>query len=160
MDSLELLGWVLPAASEDVSHPARILSDGLRHSVNSAKLRRNVAIFAVDLDDEKGLLHIRYLHVIGLHEVLSNAHLLAIMSLEAHVDRVLLEVDILHEVGLLVAVGTNHSLELELVQDLANFVAHLGVLHDFIDPLKTSFVGDELVDVIDHDGQTRGVVVG
>jgi hypothetical protein len=117
-DRLELLLRILPAGSEDISHFARIFSDGLRHSVNSAELGRNVTVLTIDLDDEERLLQVSHFQIVVLREVLSNAKFLAIMSLESHSHWSLLEIDIFDEVSLFVTVGANHSLELKLVEDL------------------------------------------
>lgn len=117
-DRLELLLRILPAGSEDISHFARIFSDGLRYSINSAELGRNVTILAINLDDEERLLQVSHFQVVVLREVLSNAKFLAIMSLESHSHWSLIEIYIFDKVSLFVAVGTNHSLELKLVKDL------------------------------------------
>jgi hypothetical protein len=65
-DRLELLLRILPAGSEDISHFARIFSDGLRHSVNSAELGRNVTVLAIDLDDEERLLQVSHFQIVVL----------------------------------------------------------------------------------------------
>lgn len=135
LNSLELLSWVLATTCKDITHATRVFSDSLRYTVNGAKLWRNVAVLAVDLDNEERLLHVSHLHVISLHEVLCNTHLLAVKSLKAHVDRILVEVDVLNEVGLLMAIGTNHSLELELMLDATLLVTDLWSFQDFMDPL-------------------------
>lgn len=83
------------------------------------------------------------------------------MGLEALSHRCELEVNILHQVGLPHAVLANHSLVLELVLDAADGVLDLPVgrpVLDLLDALQTSFVGDELVDVVQHQGQAACVV--
>lgn len=77
-----------------------------------------MAVLTIDFDDEKRLLEVSHLQVVVLGEVLSDAQLLAIMSLESHGHWSFSEVNILDEVGLLVAVSADHSLELELVENL------------------------------------------
>jgi hypothetical protein len=47
------------------------------------------------------------------------------VSLEPHGHWGLVEIDVLHEVGLLVAVSPDHSLELELVKNLRLFVTNV-----------------------------------
>lgn len=122
LDGLELLLGVLAAGGEDISHLAGVLSDSLGDAVDGAELRGDVAVFPVDLNDEERLLHVGHPQVVVLREVLSDTQLLAIVSLKPHGHRGLVKVHILHEVGLLVAVSTYHSLELELVQNLRLFV--------------------------------------
>ena len=80
------------------------------------------------------------------------------MSVEALRHRCALEVNVLHDVGLAQAVGADHSLVLELVEDLADLVLDIWGFVDLVDTLKTGFVGDELVDVINDDSKARGVV--
>lgn len=58
LDSLELLSGILAARGKYIAHAMGILSDGLRDSIDSAELGRNVALFTIDLDYEQGLLHI------------------------------------------------------------------------------------------------------
>lgn len=82
------------------------------------------------------------------------------MSLEPHGNGSLSEVYVLHEVSLLVAISSNHSLELELVQNLRLFVSDVRRLIYLVDPLEASLVGYKLVDIVDDYRETRGVVVG
>jgi hypothetical protein len=104
LDGLELLLRILATRCKHVTHASRVFSDTLRDTIDCAELRWDVALLAVDLHDEEGLLQVSDFHVIGLVEVLSDGHLLAIVCVEAHGDRGLLEVDIFNDVGLLVAV--------------------------------------------------------
>lgn len=142
---------ILAARGENVTHATRIFSDRLRDTVNSAELWWNMAVFSIDLDDEKWLFQVGYLHVIGLMEVLGDTHFLSIMSVKAHGDWSLLEVNVIHDVGFLVAVCANDSFELELVLDSADLILDLRALHDLVNALKACFVGDELVDVVEHN---------
>ena len=125
LDGLELLLRVLAAGGEHISHLAGVLSDGLGDAVDRAELRGDVAVFPVDLDDEEGLLQVSHSQIIVLREVLSDTHLFAIVSLEPHGHWGLVEVHILHEVGLLVAVSPDHCLELELVKNLRLFITNV-----------------------------------
>ena len=123
LDRLELLLRILAARGEHVSHLAGVLSDGLRDAVDRAELRRDVAVLAIDLDDEERLLQVGHTQIVVLSEVLSDTQLLPVVGLEPHSDWGLSEVNVLHEVGLLVAVGAYHSLELELVKNLRLFIS-------------------------------------
>lgn len=76
------------------------------------------------------------------------------MRLEPHSHRGLIEVNVLHEVGLLVPISANHSLELKLVQNLRLLVANIWGVHDLVYPFETSLVRDKLVDIVYHDGET------
>ena len=82
-----------------------------------------MTLLAINLDHKERLSGVCYLEIIGLEEVLSDAHLLAILGREPHHDWVLGEIDVLNEVSLLEAVSCDHSLELELVKDPAFLVS-------------------------------------
>lgn len=84
-----------------------------------------MALLAVDLHYEERLLRVSDLEVVVLQEVLSNADLLAISCLESGGDRSLLEVNVLNEVGLLVAVVADNGLALELEADPLLLVSDL-----------------------------------
>lgn len=159
-DGLELLLRVLPARSEYISHLSRVLSNCLRDSVNGAELRWDMAVLAIDLNNEEWLLQVCDFQIVVLGEVLGNTELVAVMSLKSHSHWSFSEIDILNEVGLLMTVGTNHGFKLELVKNLGLFVSDIIRVHDFMDSLKASFVRNELVDVVYNNGKTRGVVVG
>jgi len=134
LNRLELLLGVFATRGKHISHLSRVLSNGLGHTINCAELRRDVAVTPIDLNDEKWLLQVSYLQIVVLREVLRNAKLLAVMRLEPHSHRGLIEVNILHEVGLLVPVSANHSLELKLVQNLRLLVANIWGVHDLVYP--------------------------
>jgi hypothetical protein len=68
----------------------------LGDSIDGAELWRNVALFAIDLDDEERLLHVSDFQRVGLQEVLSDGHLLAIMGFEALGDWGKFKVDVLN----------------------------------------------------------------
>lgn len=122
LNCLELLLRVLAARGEDVAHLAGVLTDRLGDAVDRAELRRDVAVLAIDLNDEERLLQVGHSQIVVLREVLSDTHLLAVVGLEAHGHWRLVEIDVLHEIGLLVAISPDHSLELELVKNLRLFV--------------------------------------
>lgn len=132
LDGLELLHRVLSCGSKDISHAPRILSDGLRDTIDVAELGRDMALSAIDLHNEERLLRVSDLEVVVLQEVLSNAHLLAVGGLEPGSDRSLLEVDVLNEVGLLVAVVADDSLALELEADATFLVADIWLGLDLV----------------------------
>jgi hypothetical protein len=94
-----------------------------------------VAVSSVDLDNEERLAHVCDLQVIGLQEVLGDAHLLAVLRVKAEGDGVLDELNVLNEVAAFVAIGTDHRFELELVADASLFVSELGCLLNLVDPL-------------------------
>lgn len=158
LDGFELLGGVFSAACKHISHSPGVLSDALRHSINGAKFWRYVTRLAVNLDNEERLLGISDLHVIAFEEVLSDAKLLTVMSLKPHGDGTLLEVDIFHEVGFLVAVGTDDNLVLELVKDASTLIADVRGVVDLVDALQAGLVRDKLVYVVDHNCEARSVV--
>ena len=114
-DGLELLLGVFAARCKNLSHFAWILSDGLGDSIDGAKLRWDMAVLTIDLNDEERLLQVSDFEVVVLREVLSDAQLLAIMSLKSHGHWSLVEVYTLNEVSLLVAISSDNSLELELM---------------------------------------------
>lgn len=153
LDGLELLSRVLAARGKHLAHAAWILTNGLGDTIDGAEFRWDVAVLSVDLDNEERLLHVGDLQLVVLQEVLSNAHLLAIVSLKPSVDRVLVKVDIFDKVGLLVAVSADDSLVLELAHDLHGLVPTVRNLEDLVDSLEARLVRDELVDAVDHNGQ-------
>lgn len=154
LNSLELLLRILSAGSKDISHLARIFSDGLWYSIDSAKFWRNMTVLSVDFDDEERLLKVSHLQVVVLGEVLCNTKLLAIMSLESHCHWSFVEVNILDEVGLFMTVSADHSLKLELMENLRLLITDVRRIHDLVNSLKASLVRDELVDVVDHNRET------
>ena len=161
LDGLELLHRVLPCGSKDIPHPSRVLSDGLRDTINVAELRRDMALLPIDLHHEEGLLGVGDLEVVALDEVLGNADLLAISSHEPRGDGGLLEVDVLNKVGLLEAVVADDSLPLELEANaVIDFARVMELGSDLMDTGQAGLVRDELVDAVDHNRQPGGVVVG
>lgn len=135
MNRSELLSRILTTGSENITHATRVVSDSLGHTVDCAELWWNVAILTVDLDDEQWLTSVGNLHVVSFQEVLSDAHLLAILSLKTHGDGILVEIDINDDVGPLVPVLTDDSLVLELVQNARLLVLDIWGTHDLVDPL-------------------------
>lgn len=101
LNGFEFLRRVLAAALENVSHLEGILSDGLRHTINRAELRWEMALLAIDLYEEEWLTLVRDLHLVSLKEVLSNAHLITRGVFEVLGDGGLVEYDIHDDVRLL-----------------------------------------------------------
>jgi len=108
-----------------------------------------VALFAIDPNNEERLLHVSYLEVVGLEEVLGNAHLLAIMRLEAEGNWVLLELDGDNLVGLLVAIAPNDCLIDKLITDAGFLILELRGAVDLMDALEAGLGGDELIDAVE-----------
>lgn len=75
LNGFKLLRGILSAGRKDVPHLERIVSDSLRHTVDGAELSWQVALLSVDLDHEQGLVWVSHLHLVGLEEILSDAHL-------------------------------------------------------------------------------------
>lgn len=153
-DGLELLLGVFAARCKNLSHFAWILSDGLGDSIDGAKLRWDMAVLTIDLNDEERLLQVSDFEVVVLREVLSDAQLVAVVSLEAHSDWGLGEIYILDEVSFLMAIGTNDGLELEFMEYLCLLITNIVGVVDLMDSLQASLVRDELVDIVNHNSQT------
>jgi hypothetical protein len=134
--SFELFLWILATALEDISHATRIITNSLGNTIDSTELWRNVAIFAVDLDDKERLLSVCDLKIIGLQEIFGNAHLLSIMSFKSHCHRILLEVDISHNISALLAISANDSLVMEFIFDASlNSISVSKLTLDLMNPL-------------------------
>ena len=56
LNRFEFLLGVFATRGKHISHLSWVLSNGLGHTVNCAELRRDVAVSAIDLDDEQWLL--------------------------------------------------------------------------------------------------------
>jgi hypothetical protein len=73
------------------------------------------------------------------------------VGLEAHGHWRLVEIDVLHEVGLLVAIVSDDGLPLELETDAGFLISELLRATDLVDPRETRFIRDKLVDAVYHD---------
>jgi hypothetical protein len=56
-------------------------------------------------------------------------------------------------------VVSDDSLPLELKADALLLVSDIRLAHDLVDPRQARLVRNELVDAVNYDGQTGGVVV-
>jgi hypothetical protein len=140
LNGFEFLLWVLSAGGQNVTHATRVFSDSLGNTIDCAELWWDVALLTIDLHDEKWLLGVSYLQVVSLKEVLSNTHLLSIMSLEQHSNWSLLKINVLNKVGLLEPIGTDNSLELELINDSSLLILNVWRFHDLVNSFKTRFI--------------------
>lgn len=153
LDGLELLHGTLHRGLQDIPHPSGCLSDGFRHTLDVAELRRDMALLPVYLHYEDGLTEVGDLEVIAPDEVLGNADVLAICLKEPHGDRRLLEVDVLDKVGLLLSVVADNGLPLELGANTALKLATVILLSNLVNAGQAGLVRDERVVAVDSNRQ-------
>ena len=91
--------------SQGIPH-ASALADGVRDTIEEAKLRRQVVRLVADFDQEAGLVEVRDVLPVGGREVLSNSHF-SVVPGEGGVRRRAVEVDIFNMVGPLIAPISN-----------------------------------------------------
>ena len=99
-----------------------------------------MAKLAINLDYEERLLHVSAFQLVVFEEVFGNTHLLAVMSLEPHGDWGLSEINLLNNVGLLVAIGSDDSFVLEFLDDAALLISDVLRRHDLINSFQTSLI--------------------
>lgn len=66
-----------------------------------------MAELTIDLDNKEWLLFVSDFQLIGLEEVLSDAHFVTLVIVKESCERVLLEVNVVNDVGLFVAPVSN-----------------------------------------------------
>ena len=151
LDLVDLVLWSDPSPGQSVTHAWR-LTDAIRDSIDQTELWRKVVVGVRDLDSEERLADILHSLVVDLAEVVSDLRL-NIIEDERVTDWVLLKVNIVDDVGPLVAPVSDDALVTELeADDLLELVLAVAVLPDLIDPLETSLGCHKLEDVIDGEG--------
>ena len=151
LDLIDLVLWSDPRPGQSVTHAWR-LSDAIRDSIDQTELWRKVVVGVRDLDSEERLADILHSLVVDLAEVVSDL-CLNIIEDERVTDWVLLKVNIVDDVGPLVAPVSDDALVAELeADDLLELVLAVAVLSDLIDPLEACLSCHKLEDVIDGKG--------
>ena len=151
LDLVDLVLWSDPRPGQSVTHAWR-LSDAIRDSIDQTELWRKVVVGVRDLDSEERLADILHSLVVDLAEVVSDL-CLNIIEDERVTDWVLLKVNIVDDVGPLVAPVSDDALVAELeADDLLELVLAVAVLSDLIDPLEACLSCHKLEDVIDGKG--------
>ena len=154
LDLVDLVLRIDPGSGESVTHAWR-LADAIRDTIKEAQLRWEVVLLVRDLDLEERLTKISELSVIDLLEILSNFSLLVIET-ECRVDGVLLEVNVIDNVGPLVSPVSDDTLVDKLKFDyLLELVLAVRLLLDLIDSLEASLGGHELKDIVDGKGASK-----
>jgi len=158
-DSIDLLLWSLSDFSKKSSHGVRIIFDCIRDTINQTELSWDENTLSDVPDLYHWLSLVRDLPFISLEEVLGNRGLLSIPGHKELSARRLLEVDVLHNVGLLRAVVGNDTL-VDKLFSAANLSSLTTILFkDLFDSVEDCLVAHESGTTVDDNVATRLVLV-
>ena len=114
-DAFHLLVWRLFDRIEKLSHGFSTISNRIWYAISETELCWNIYSFGALTNNYHWLVVVTHFQLVGLVEVLGNAHLVTILELEALLAWALLEVDIIDDVGALVSIVGDDALTDELL---------------------------------------------